>query len=233
MRSEAAFVGVAKVVGKVAAVIVQRFGHLAFGRGDQVFPETSVIELDFRLDRPVRIDLVAGVDEEVRVEFAHRLVNPIAPHGFVDAPTLPGLVAGKGEHDIARPVGRRAEPAGLGHAVDGGAGQVLKLDTVEMGLSRSETAQVDPGREIAGLKGGRPDDPAHVRHRLGCRYVNDHARGPVSAAPDDRPAIGHISAHDAVGHLRTCRLRRDHCGSLPLGQHAAQTSSRCQAAKCQ
>jgi hypothetical protein len=97
--AKAALVLVHEVVGEGAAVIRQALRHLRLARRGQVFPGAAVIGGHLGLDRIVGIDLVARTDEEIRIGAAHRLVNAVAADIGIDAPALPGLVAGEGEGD--------------------------------------------------------------------------------------------------------------------------------------
>jgi hypothetical protein len=111
LGGEAALVLVHEVVGEGAAVLAQALADFALLRRRQVPPDPAVVDLHLGLDRPVGIDLVARVDEEVGLLLAHRFVELVAAELGVDAPALAGLVAGEGEGDRLAPRGRGPERA--------------------------------------------------------------------------------------------------------------------------
>ena len=137
LGAEAALVVVQEVVGEVAAELLERLGHLGLGLGGHVAPDRAVVERDLGLDRPVRVDLVAGVDEEVRVRAPHDLVHLHAAPGGVDAPPLPGFVAREREGHGAAGRGRRPESAGHRRAKHLRAREVLEQHAIEDLLSRA------------------------------------------------------------------------------------------------
>ena len=122
LGGEAALVLVHQVVGEVAAELIQGLGHLGLGLGGHVLPDRAVVQRDLRLQRTVGIDLVAAVDEEIRIVTPHRLIQAIATPFRIDAPALPGLVAREGEGDGTAVARGRAQPADQRRAFDAPVG---------------------------------------------------------------------------------------------------------------
>jgi hypothetical protein len=103
LAAEAAEVRVELVVAMGAAELLQRLRDLALLFGEHaVAPGAAVGELDLGEDRPVGIDGVAAVDEEVGVALAHRLVDLHAAEVVADAPALADRVARPQEAHVAR-----------------------------------------------------------------------------------------------------------------------------------
>src|SRR6185295_16976277 len=65
--------------------------------GDDVSPDATIGQLQLRFYRAIRIDVVAGMDEEVRTVVEHGAVSPHPATAFVDAPALPRRIARPGE----------------------------------------------------------------------------------------------------------------------------------------
>jgi len=135
LGARATLVGVEQVVGEVAAEVVHRLCHLLLGWRHDVLPQRAVLQRDLGGDGAVGVDLVTRVDEEVGIEAAHALVDPVAAEGFVDAPTLAGFVTGKREDHVARPIRRRPKAPHQGNAERTRVGQTLELHTVQASLS--------------------------------------------------------------------------------------------------
>ena len=103
---EAPDVLVREVVAVVAAELLDRLGDLRLLLGHEVLPRAAARQVDLGLERVVRVDHVAAVHEEVRLQAAHHLVQAHAAPVRADAPTLAGGVAGPRERDV--PAVRRA-----------------------------------------------------------------------------------------------------------------------------
>src|SRR6185312_12705936 len=97
------------VVFVVAAKLLEAMGDHRLLFGDDVSPDPAVGQLQFPLHRTVRIDVVAGMNEEVGTVVEHRAVRPQAATAFVDAPALPQRIARPGEGYVATRRGRGAE----------------------------------------------------------------------------------------------------------------------------
>src|SRR5262249_38391099 len=158
---------VEKVVGEVATVLGQALSDLGLRLGGHVLPDGAVVQGDLRLERPVRVDLVAGVDEEVRLTLAHDLVEAHPTPARVDAPALAGLVTGVREGDRATSGRCGPEAAGQGCAHHPRIGEILEVDPAEDLLAGREATEVDARREVAVAERSRADDTAHVPEGLG------------------------------------------------------------------
>ena len=108
LRIEVAKIGIEQIVFEAAAEFVERLGDLLDAFGDDVLPH-AVRRLHFRLDRPVGIDGVAGMKEEIGIMRRH---DGIGLHAAVIHIDAEALARGVGRPDEAhRPAasGRRAE----------------------------------------------------------------------------------------------------------------------------
>ena len=85
------------VVFVVAAELGEAVGDDGFFLGDDVSPDPAIGQLQFPLHRAIRIDVVTGMDEEVRTVVEHGAVSPHPATVFVDAPALPRGIARPGE----------------------------------------------------------------------------------------------------------------------------------------
>jgi hypothetical protein len=216
LRAEAPLVLVEEVVGEVPAVVGEALRHPGLGGRGHVLPDGAVLEPDLGRDGPVRVDLIAGVDEEVRVAAAHELVHlHPAPVG-IDAPALPDLVPRPGEGDGPPAQGRRAESPGRGCAQHLGIGEVLEQNAVEDVLPGGQSAEVHPRGEIGFGQRGGPDDPPDVSECFRRGVLDDEPRGTVGPAPDDGSVAGDVIALDPAGDGRTQSIRRHHRGRLGL-----------------
>ena len=81
--------------------------------GDEVPPDLAVGELHLGRQHQIRIDVIAGMDEEVRPGAQHGRIGAHAAARLVDPPALAGLVARPGERDRP-PVARRGAKAAVG-----------------------------------------------------------------------------------------------------------------------
>jgi hypothetical protein len=97
---EAAEIGVQQVVLVATAELVQGLGHLGDLGGHQIGPYLAVFGGLARFDRAVGIDAIATMDEKMRLDPAHGLINPHAAKGLVDAPALACRIATPEEADV-------------------------------------------------------------------------------------------------------------------------------------
>src|SRR5262245_36462517 len=104
---EAPHVGVHHVVKVCASKLFQCFGNLAFRFGYDVTPDPAIRQLDFTGNRAVSVDRIAGVNKEVRVEFAHRFIDAHASQVGVDSVPLADGVARPQESHAPGDAGRR------------------------------------------------------------------------------------------------------------------------------
>jgi hypothetical protein len=200
---EAAEVRVAEVVAVAAAELAERLCHLADAVLDEVAPRRSVVEADRLRDRPVGVDEIAGVDEEVRLDGAHRGERLHAAVGFVQAPPLATDVAAPDDLDRSRCPGRRPEGAAdrLAERAPGG----FEARLVDDPLSRRQAGEVEPGGEVGVGRRRRRDPLARAGQRVGGGVADAQPGRPVRPAPDDG-AIGlDVAALDAGGDDRPGR----------------------------
>jgi len=93
LRIEGAQIPVEQVVFVVAAKLRKVLSDDGFFFGDEIPPEATVGQFQFRLDRTVRIDVIAAMNEEVRAIFEHGGVGSHAAAAGIDTPTLPCRIA--------------------------------------------------------------------------------------------------------------------------------------------
>ena len=151
-------------------------------------------------DRPVGVDHVAGVDEQVRLGGAHRVERAHAAVRFVDAPALPADVAAPDDpHRRRRP---RRRPERAAHRLAELAAPRLEARLVDDALARRQAV-----RSSRAVKSARRDVGADTRSRAPAsasrRAVADaQPRRPVGAAPDDRAIELDVAALHAGGDHR-------------------------------
>ena len=76
LRIEGAQILIEQVVFVVAAKLREVFGDNGFFLRDEISPAAAIGQFQLRLDRTVGIDMIAGMNEEVRAIFAHGAVGP-------------------------------------------------------------------------------------------------------------------------------------------------------------
>ena len=108
---EAPDIFIEQIVMIVSTKLCQRFRDFAFRFGCDVFPDRPTRQPDFRRHRVVGVYRVAAVNEKIRLELPHRLVDAHSSECRIDAIALTHGVGGPYEPDIARPVGRRSKVA--------------------------------------------------------------------------------------------------------------------------
>ena len=207
---EAAHVLVHQVVLIRAAELVERFGGLGFRLCHEVLPDLSVVQLDFRQDGLVGVDRVAQMDEDIRLDLPHRIVEAQAAPLRVDAPTLTDRVRRPDECQVTIGRGRRCgdETARCGSADTAEVREVLEQHAIENPLTPWKIAKNRPRSEVGTSERGRPLNAPHVVELIGGCVFDDHARRPIAAAPDDEA----IRTGGAGGN--TLRQRRE--GSFGL-----------------
>ena len=84
---------VEQIVFPVAAVVVEGLGYVGLFLGDEVPPDLAVGELHIGRQHQIRIDVIAGMDEEVRPVAQHGRIGAHAAARLVDPPALAGLIA--------------------------------------------------------------------------------------------------------------------------------------------
>ncbi len=131
LRVQREQVSVEQVVLVAAPELGEGFGRLRDLLGHAVPPEGAVGQLHLGLDRPVGVDRVAGMEEEVRPVLGDGRIDRHAATGFVDPPALARRVPRPAERHRA-PVGRRrAEAPDLPRTADRRGGEVFEADPVE------------------------------------------------------------------------------------------------------
>ena len=207
-RVERPQVLVQEVVGVVHAEFAQGLGHLlllgdgevAPGLAVRPGPGAAVLVARLGVDRPVGVDRVARVDEEVGLGLPHGLVDPHAAEVRIDPPALPGRVARPDEAHVA--LGRRWRDEAAAHRLAGPLEirQVEKVDLVEDALARGQALQVELGREGAVLQRVDRRGAADLGHALGRRPAHPHPRRAVRGRPDHGPVAHDVADLHAVGH---------------------------------
>src|SRR5262249_45021134 len=96
-----------------------------------VLPRRAVVELDLGHDRPVGVDLVSGMNEEVGRGAPHGLVELHAAPVTIDAPALSRLVARPAEAYGSSAGRRRAQTAADRRAGHPRIGEIDERDAIE------------------------------------------------------------------------------------------------------
>src|SRR5437879_134405 len=107
---------VEQIVFVVAAELLEAVRDDGLFLSHHIAPDLAVRELQLALDRAIRIDVVAAMDEEVRTVLQHGAIGAIAPALGIDAPALPRRIAGPEQRDRAPRGGCGAETPGLDFA---------------------------------------------------------------------------------------------------------------------
>src|SRR5262249_48225861 len=147
-------------------------------------------------DRTIGIDVVAAVDEELRIAPAHRLVDLHAAEVRIDAPVLAGGVAAPNEANVAAALAA-AEPVLVvvrqtaqhhAAAFDRRAQRALVREALEAGADEYLTTgrqvhEVLARDEVGVLERVGADHALHVAP-IGIEAVlDDQPRRPIAAAP--------------------------------------------------
>src|SRR5262249_42799934 len=120
-----------QVIFEIAAKFVERLGGLRLLDGDEILPDFAIRHFLLGRHRIVGVDVVAIVDEEIRLVLAHRRIGTHAAARLVDAPALSGGVAGPHEADRASIAWRSAETADGRLADNTGRSKIPKSDAIE------------------------------------------------------------------------------------------------------
>src|SRR5262249_35991195 len=120
-------------------------GYVGLFLGDEVPPDFPVGDLDLGRYHQIRIDVIAGMDEEVRPVAQHGRIGAHAAARLVDAPALAGLIARPAERNRTAVARRGAKAAHHRLADDGRACKVLKPDAVEDVLAGRELLEQQLG----------------------------------------------------------------------------------------
>ena len=176
-------------------------------------------------DRAVGVDGVAAVDEEVRLAAAHGLVDLHAAEVRVDAPALPGGVAAPDEAQVGRVPGPRCQPSSPSRA----GGGVTKRPTTgsdraralasDWKLTRTKTSRFS-GRPVMSCRAVKsvpssasgPTQPGGLQEAAVEAPLDDHARGPVGAAPDQHRALRRVAELQALQCGGARGVRGDEAG---------------------
>src|SRR5262245_5931637 len=208
---EAAYVFIQQIVDVVAAELGERLGDLGLFRDDDILPERAVFEFDFCLHRIIGIDVVATVDEKIRLQTAHLVVNPHPAPLWIDAPPLACGIPTPYKGDVAALGWCRAEMAQGWSAQDFGVSEILEKNTVEDLLSCWQIGQLDACRKVADGKSGWALYPSSLGEGVRGSIFHQHAAWLVCTTPDNGRVAGHVTTGDAVGDARTCTVRRHNC----------------------
>jgi len=216
---EAAHVLVHQVVLVRAAELVECFGGLGFRLCHQVLPDLAVVQLDLRQDGLVGVNRVAQMDEDIRLDLSHRIVEAQAAPFGVDTPTLTNRVRRPDECHVTIGRGCRCgdEAARRGSADTADVPEVLEQHAIENPLTSWKIAKNRPRSEVRAAERRRPLNAPHVGEAIGGCVLDDHARRPVAAAPDDE------AIRTGGGRGNTLRQRREgpfslHDGGGSLGE---------------
>ena len=220
VRVEVPDVVIHHVVAMAGPELLLGLGHLRHALGHHVAPDLAVGLLVLGLDGAVRVDRVAGVDEEVRVRGRHGPVGAHAAQIRVDAEALPrgvggpheGLTGARGPADAlaaarAQPLGSGAEGPELRGRAD--TGLVLELHGVEELRAGGQPGHADLGG-VVGLGGdpsgldGLLEAPAPAGRVEGIVHrgdLDDHAAVAGGARPHDDGVLRGLPRHDARGQV--------------------------------
>jgi len=143
LRVEGAQIVVEQIVFIVAAELLQTVRDDGFFLRDDVPPERAVRQFQFRWHRAIGIDVIAGMNEEVRAVFQHGPVGPHAAAGGIDAPAL---ARGNRRTRRTRPefcaVGA-VRKCRLSLACDAALGEIVKPHAVENILAGWQAVEQD------------------------------------------------------------------------------------------
>src|SRR4029453_7377268 len=169
--------------------------------GDDVLPHLSIRKLPLRWDRTIGIDVVAAMDEEIGPTVQHGRIGAHPAAGFVDPPAATSGVARPHEGDAALFPRRGAEAPDLRLAPDRER-KILEPDAIEYVLPRGQPLDQRLGGEIGLRQGVDQDGAADILETVAGRNLDQHARWPVGAPPDDTRVDRNVARLDAVGDER-------------------------------
>ena len=192
---------VLQVVAIAAAKLLEGLGHLRLlGRHDVAPGAAATGQRDLGLDRTVGVDHVAAVDEEIRLQPAHRLVDLHPAPLQIDPPPLPRGVAGPHERHVASVGGRGLETAGDRRADGLEIAEVLEAHPIEDVLAGGQAGEHGLGGE-AGLREGRgAEETADVAEPFGRCILDEQPGRTIGRTPDHRSFRSHVAALDAERH---------------------------------
>ena len=173
VRVQGAEVVVHHVVAVAAAELVQRLGDLGRLLRDEVAPGGLAGHLEGLRDGVVRVDRVAGVQEEVGHRGVHRRVAAHAADLRVDAVALPRGV--RGPHEGLGGGGLPAEPR-AGRRREAGHGRLAQAAGLVLERVRHLEAGVGGQRVREDLRGvvGGPVDPAGAQGQPASEAAAQH-----------------------------------------------------------
>ena len=125
-----------------------------------------------------------------------------------------------------RPCRRGRERAGHRRAREPALVRPLEPGAIEDALPGRQPAQVDAGGEVRRGGRGRAGDAADVGERRGRRILDDEARRPVGAAPDDGAIAIDVAGGDAERRRRPVAIGADDRRRLARRQRRAQPGER-------
>ena len=166
------------VVFVVAAKLLKSLRNDGFLLGDDVAPDLAVRQRLLRRHRAIRIDVIAGMDEEIRALVPHGAIATQATARRVDAPALPDDVAARleGKSSLGR----------LGLLTHATAGFVDPGFSGHVTLERANVATLPivlhPGMKIGQLCFFRLSSPAQAPYGSGAAGSHYQGqRGPTAS----------------------------------------------------
>ena len=93
LRVEGAQIVVEQVVFVIATELLEAVRDHGFFLGYDVPPDAAIRQFQLRRHRTIGVDVIAGVDEEIRTVVEHGFVGPHAAARGIDAPALPRGIA--------------------------------------------------------------------------------------------------------------------------------------------
>lgn len=209
-----------QVVTIVAAKFVQRFGHLALGRGGEVTPALALFHRQLGRDRAVGVDGIAAVQEEIRIALAHRAVDTHAADVRVDAEALADGVAAPDKAHIAARLRCTAQVAVDGRAQHAAVG-IFEAHAIEDVLIARQTAQVRACGEVVRRRRGRAVHAPRLTQAWTRVPFHPQPRRAIGTAPQHRAVVQHIAALHTVGDDWSPR-RRGQAARGPTGSGRQQ-----------
>ena len=199
---ERAEILVEQVVFIVAAEFCERLGRLRLVFGNDVLPDLAVRHFLLGVDRPVGIDVVAVVNEKIRLVLEDSGVSAHAAARLVDTPALADGIARPHEADRALVARRGAEAANHRLAGNGRRRQILRADAIEDVLAGGQILHQCLGGEIAFRQRVDIDAADNIFEAVGGGEFDLQARRPVGTGPYHAGIDGHIAGLDAVADGR-------------------------------
>jgi hypothetical protein len=196
-----------QVVAVLAAELVQGLGHLGLGGGGQVAPYAAVGQRHLGGDRAVRVDRVAGVDEEVGANAAHGVVDAHAAELRIDPPTLTGGIAAPDEAHVAASARRGDEAAAQRLAQGAVVGEIEAAHLDEDALICRQAGEIELAGVVPVVEQQHGWGGDGVGQRLARGPAHQHLRGPVGSAPDHRAITADIADLQPERHLRAAGWR--------------------------